>query len=108
MALRRQSVILGALLAPITLFLGVFFLLPLLLIAVFSFLTPGLYGGVEWTFFHWEFGRIFGWADGIIEIFEPVYLQTLVRSLSFAALTVILTLLLCYPVAFWVSRLPDR
>ena len=29
MALRRQSVILGALLAPVTLFLGVFFLLPL-------------------------------------------------------------------------------
>jgi spermidine/putrescine transport system permease protein len=28
--------------------------------------------------------------------------------LSFAALTVVLTLILCYPVAFWVSRLPDR
>ncbi len=108
MALRRQSVILGALLAPVTLFLGVFFLLPLLIIALFSFLTPGLYGGVEWAFYHWNYGRIFGWADGIIEIFEPVYLQILLRSLSFAALTVICTLVLCYPVAFWVSRLPER
>jgi spermidine/putrescine transport system permease protein len=108
MALRRQSVILAALLAPATLFLGVFFLLPLLIIALFSVLTPGLYGGVEWAFYHWNYGRIFGWADGIIEIYEPVYLQILARSLGFAALTVLLCLLLCYPVAFWVSRLPQR
>lgn len=108
MALRRQSVLLGALLAPVTLFLGVFFLLPLCIIAVFSFLTPGLYGGVEWSFYHWNYGRIFGWADGIMEVFEPVYLRILLRSLSFAALTVLVTLLLCYPVAFWVSRLPER
>jgi spermidine/putrescine transport system permease protein len=108
MAMKRQSVVLGVLLAPITLFLGVFFLLPLCIIALFSFLTPGLYGGVEWTFYHWNYGRIFGWADGIIEIFEPIYLQILWRSLTFAALTVILTLIVCYPVAFWVSRLSDR
>ena len=108
MALRRQSVILGALLAPVTLFLGVFFVLPLLIIAVFSVLTPGLYGGVEWAFYHWNYGRIFGWADGIMEVYEPIYLRILMRSLTFAALTVIVTLLLCYPVAFWVSRLPDR
>jgi spermidine/putrescine transport system permease protein len=108
MALKRQSVVLGVLLAPVTLFLGVFFLLPLCIIALFSFLTPGLYGGVEWTFYHWNYGRIFGWADGLNEIFEPIYLQILWRSLSFAALTVALTLILCYPVAFWVSRLTDR
>ena len=108
MTIRRQSAILGLLLAPATLFLGVFFLLPLLIIALFSFLTPGLYGGVEWSFYHWNYGRIFGWADGIMEVFEPVYLRILARSLSFAALTVLVTLLLCYPVAFWVSRLPER
>jgi spermidine/putrescine transport system permease protein len=99
---------LGLLLAPVTLFLGVFFLLPLCIIAVFSFLSPGLYGGVEWSFYHWNYGRIFGWADGVMEIYEPIYLQILLRSLSFAAMTVILTLILCYPVAFWVSRLPER
>lgn len=108
MAMKRQSVVLGVLLAPVTLFLGIFFLLPLCIIALFSFLTPGLYGGVEWTFYHWNYGRIFGWADGLNEIFEPIYLQILWRSLSFAALTVVLTLFLCYPVTFWVSRLSDR
>lgn len=108
MAFRRQSLILAALLAPVTLFLGVFFLVPLLIIAVFSVLSPGLYGGVEWTFYHWNYGRIFGWADGITEIFEPIYLQILFRSLGFGAMTVLLCLVLCYPVAFWVSRLPER
>ncbi len=108
MAIRRQSFILATLLAPVTIFLGIFFLMPLLIIAVFSFLSPGLYGGVEWTFYHWNYGRVFGWADGIEEIFEPVYLQILLRSLAFGALTVVLCLVLCYPVAFWVTRLPER
>lgn len=96
------------LLAPVTLFLGVFFLIPLATIAIYSFLTPGLYGGVEWSFYHWNYGRIFGWADGMIEIFEPVYLQILGRSLMLALVTVILCLIICYPVAFWVSRLPQK
>lgn len=96
------------LLAPVTLFLGVFFLIPLATIAIYSFLTPGLYGGVEWSFYHWNYGRIFGWADGLIEIFEPVYLQILGRSLMLALATVALCLLICYPVAFWVSRLPQK
>jgi spermidine/putrescine transport system permease protein len=108
MAGRRQTLILSALLAPVTLFLGTFFLVPLLIIALYSLLTPGLYGGVEWAFYHWNYGRIFGWADGITEIFEPIYLHILGRSLAFAAFTVLMTLILCYPVAFWVSRLPQR
>ena len=108
MAMRRQTAVLTALLSPVTLFLGVFFLLPLMIIAVFSFLTPGLYGGVEWAFYPWNYGRIFGWADGSMEIYEPIYLQIMARSLGFAAMTVVLCLFLCYPVAFWVSRLPAR
>lgn len=104
-AVRRLA--LTGLLAPVTLYLGVFFLGPLLIIAVFSLLEPGLYGGVVWEFYHWNYGRIFGWADGIVEFFEPVYLQILLRSLGLATLTVILTLVVAYPVAFWVSRLPS-
>lgn len=108
MSRRRDRAALALLLAPVTVYLGVFFLVPLATIVVFSFLTPGLYGGVEWAFYHWNYGRIFGWADGVMEVFEPVYLQILGRSLGFAALTVAICLVLCYPVAFWVSRLPQR
>lgn len=104
----RQSIVLAALLTPVTVFLGIFFLVPLLIIALFSFLEPGLYGWVEWNFYHWNYGRIFGWADGFWEVYEPVYLRILGRSLSYAALTVTLCLVLCYPVAFWVSRLHEK
>ncbi|WP_274631309.1 ABC transporter permease [Arvimicrobium flavum] len=108
MIIRRQSLVFSALLTPVTLFLGIFFLMPLLIIAVFSFLEPGLYGGVEWNFYHWNYGRIFGWADGINEVFEWVYLRILLRSLGFGAMTVLLCLILCYPVAYWVSRLNEK
>jgi spermidine/putrescine transport system permease protein len=108
MSRRRDRAVLALLLTPVTAYLGVFFLVPLATIVVFSFLTPGLYGGVEWTFYHWNYGRIFGWADGVMEVFEPVYLRILGRSLGFAGLTVAICLVLCYPVAFWVSRLPQR
>ena len=105
---RRQTWVLLLLLAPVTLYLGIFFLGPLLIIAVFSLLEPALYGGVEWSFYHWNYGRIFGWADGFWEIYEPVYLRILARSMGFGALTVLVCLLLCYPVAFWVARLPQK
>ena len=104
---RRRAILFGQL-APVTIFLGIFFLAPLAVMAVFSLLEPGLYGGVEWNWYHWNYGRILGWADGLIEEYDPVYLFIFVRSLELAVVTVFLCLLLCYPVAFWVSRLPDR
>ena len=58
----RQQKQLMLLLTPTTLFLGIFFIGPLLIMAVYSFLEPGLYGGVEWNFYHWNYGRILGWA----------------------------------------------
>ena len=70
---RRLAILLG----PVTLFLGVFFLGPLLVMIVYSFLAPGLYGGVEWQFYHWNYGRILGWADGEWEDFDPVYIADL-------------------------------
>jgi spermidine/putrescine transport system permease protein len=42
---------------------------------------------------------------GDVEEFDPVYAGILLRSLRLAALTVVVCLCLCYPAAFWVSRL---
>lgn len=106
--MRRQKLFLIGLLSPVTLYLGIFFFGPLLIIAVFSFLEPGLYGGVEWNFYHWNYGRMFGWADGVIEWYEPIYLKILFRSMMMAVFTVIACLIVVYPVTFWVSRLPER
>jgi spermidine/putrescine transport system permease protein len=93
------------LLAPVTVLLGVFFLVPLGIMVVYSFLEPGLYGGVVWSFYPYNYGRVFGWPLGGGEEFEPLYLGIFLGSLRYALLTVLVSLALCYPVAFWVSRM---
>jgi len=106
-ALRRRTQ-LGLLLGPVSLFLAIFFLGPLAIMIVTSFLAPGLYGGVEWTWYPHNYGRILGFADPMFEDFDPVYIAIFLRSLKIAALTVIATLIVCYPAAFCISRLSER
>lgn len=105
---RHKRRLLFGMLTPPTLFLFIFFLTPLCIVLIYSFLEPGLYGGVEWNFHHLNYGRIFGWADTKYEKFDLVYASIFFRSVKLAALTVLTTLIICYPVAFWVSRLSDR
>ena len=104
----RRRLTLAVLLSPAVLFLTVFFLGPLAIVAVYSFLMPGLYGGVDWTFYHWNYGRILGWADGEWEDFDPVYLEIFLRSLRLALINVAVTLAIAYPAALWVAGLPPR
>ena len=104
LATRKSLSLFGLLSAP-TVFLLIFFFTPLAIMVVYSFLMPGLYGGGEWEFFHLNYGRILGWADTKYEKFDPVYLWIFLRSLRLAALTVLTTLLISYPAAFWVSRM---
>jgi spermidine/putrescine transport system permease protein len=96
------------LLTPMSLFLGIFFIVPLCIMLVYAFLEPGLYGGVEWNYYHHNFGRILGWADGELEEFDIVYLQIFARSFRLALTTVLGALLICFPAALWVSRLNER
>lgn len=105
-AVRRQRAqSLTLLLAPITLLLGVFFLIPVGIMVVYSFLEPGLYGGVVWSFYPYSYGRIFGWPLGGGEEFEPLYLQIFLNSFRYAVITVAASMIVCYPIAFWVARM---
>ncbi|MDQ6437509.1 ABC transporter permease [Mesorhizobium sp. LHD-90] len=105
---QRRYAQLGILLGPVSLFLAIFFLCPLAIMMIYSVLTPGLYGGAEWAFYPDNFGRILGFANPEFEVFDPVYLSIFLRSLRIALTTVAITLVVCYPAAFQVSRLPDR
>ncbi|ARU02476.1 spermidine/putrescine transport system permease protein PotB [Yoonia vestfoldensis] len=102
---QRRKLMLFGLLTPPTVFLAVFFIVPLGIMLVYSFLEPGLYGGVVWSFSDLNYGRILGWADTKYEKFDPVYLGILFTSVRLAGLTVLLTMLICYPAAFWISRM---
>ncbi|MDE0391486.1 MAG: ABC transporter permease [Rhodospirillales bacterium] len=108
MAVRRDRVRLTVLLGPVSLFLGICFVGPLVVMIIYSLLEPGLYGGVEWNFYHWSYGRILGWADGEWEDFDWVYAEIFLRSARLAFINVLITLALCYPAALWVRGLPRR
>ena len=108
MALRRDRVRLSVLLGPVSLFLGICFVGPLVVMIIYSLLEPGLYGGVEWNFYHWSYGRILGWADGEWEDFDWVYAEIFLRSARLAFINVLITLAICYPAALWVRGLPRR
>ena len=103
LARKRRTLIL--LLAPLTLMLSVFFLIPLSIMVIYSFLEPGLYGGVEWNWYPYNYGRILGWPLNDFETFEVIYLKIFLNSAQIAVMTVIVTFLLSYPAAFWVSRM---
>jgi len=103
---KRNRLIL--LLTPFTLYSLIFFLGPMLILLLFSFLEPGIYGWVEWNFYHHNYGRILGWADGVYEEFDIVYAKIFFRSIRLALITVFFTLLICYPAALWISNLNPK
>lgn len=76
----------------------IFFILPLLLIFVYSFLQRGTYGGINW---------IFTWSN-YQQLGNELYLNTMFRSLWLAFLTTIFCLLIGYPMAFFIATRPPR
>ena len=89
---RGWSLGLAALLAPVTIWLGLFFMVPLLFILAYSFGTSGVYGGIT-----------LGFNPGnYLMVFDPLYLEIIIRSLGIAGLTTLLCFLLGYPLAYFI------
>lgn len=82
-----------ALLAPGTLWLLVFFVIPVLIMAGYSVMERGTYGGVEPGFTLESYSRFF----------DPLYLRILARTVWLAALTTFLCLLIGYPLAYAIA-----
>jgi spermidine/putrescine transport system permease protein len=83
-------------LAAPTLFLIIFFMIPLLIVFVYSFLERGKYGGVEWVFT----------LENIRRVFDPLYFKTFIRSFYIAIVTTLITLILGYPLAYYIANSP--
>ncbi|WP_395542073.1 ABC transporter permease [Neotabrizicola sp. sgz301269] len=84
---------------------------PLIIVAIYSFLTPGKYGNVEWTF------STGGWV-GILwtkDIFDDTWqladahLTIFWRSVSLSFLTTLFTFIVGFPTAWFIAtRSPER
>lgn len=86
------------LLGPGLLFYAVFVATPVLLVLAYMFAARGRFGGVEWTLSLENFRRA---AD-------PLYLDVLWNSLGIAFVATVLALLIGYPTAYAITKLPVR
>jgi spermidine/putrescine transport system permease protein len=91
---QRERRTLSVLLGPASLWLGLFFLLPLAVILVYSFLTRGAYGTVIMRFT----------IDNYLKLFDENYFIVFRRSLVLALGTTIVCLVVSYPVAYFITR----
>lgn len=82
------------LLAPMLAWLALFVVAPALILVAYSFASRGALGAVEFGF-SWE---------NYARVFEPVYVQVLLRSVGYAGVTTILCVLIGYPVGWFIAR----
>ncbi|MDX6399220.1 MAG: spermidine/putrescine transport system permease protein, partial [Gaiellaceae bacterium] len=88
----------GRFLLPGGVWLLLFFAVPLGIVLAVSFGTTDELGGA-----------IYGWhPENYSRVFDPVFLPVLGRSVGYALATVVLCLLIGYPVAYYIARFGGR
>jgi spermidine/putrescine transport system permease protein len=96
-------------LLPGALLIAVFFLMPMGLVLVYSLLTRGTYGGVEWAFDFDSYARVFGFPnEEELRDWDFVYLGIFAKSAVIGLLTAGIALFAAYPVAWYIARQPDK
>jgi spermidine/putrescine transport system permease protein len=94
-----------ALISPAAILIFVFMLLPMLLMALMSWLEPGQFGGVKWGSYTPEAYVKFLFDRDLSDVlvFNTDYLSIFSRSFQLAGITTVLTLLVAFPVAFYIA-----
>ncbi|MGK0722373.1 ABC transporter permease [Leucobacter sp. W1478] len=85
-------------LAPGTLFLIVFMAIPVALLFIYSFFTRGRFGGVQFILT----------TENFEKLLDPIYMNVVIQSIGMASLVTILALLLGYPIAYAITKIPPR
>ncbi|HUF97636.1 MAG TPA: ABC transporter permease [Ilumatobacter sp.] len=86
------------LLGPGGLYLAAFFVVPLVLVVGYAFLTPSRFGGATAPVSF----------DSISRLAEPVYRRVIATSVVLALAATVFALLIGYPAALAIARLPRR
>lgn len=84
--------------SPITFWLVLFFVFPLLYILLVSFANRGIYGGIEYAFT----------LDNYVKFIDPLYINVLWQSILLAGLTTIICIIFGYPFAYIIARSPRK
>ena len=86
------------LIAPSMLWLGIFFIVPMLIVVAVSFAARTPYGQVV---FNWN-------INNYLRFLEPLYLSIFAQTLLVALVTTVVTILMGYPLAYYIAQLPKR
>jgi spermidine/putrescine transport system permease protein len=95
---RRQRFMGRILVLPAALWLTIFFALPLLVVLIFSVMTPDPVRQVRFPLTINQYQRIL----------QPAYTSTLARSINTAVVTTAVCLVVGYPLAFFIATRPKR
>jgi len=79
---------------PMAAWFTVFFLAPIFIIVIYSFLKKGLYGGVEWKFS----------LEAYKNLTNPSFLTITGRTLLTSVIATIITILIALPCGFFMAR----
>jgi spermidine/putrescine transport system permease protein len=91
---KHDKLHLSILLGPTAFYLLLFFIAPLAIVFVYSFLKRGVYGQLVWEFN----------LDNYVRVIDPLYLRILWRTVLIALVNTLLCLLLAYPFAYYIAR----
>jgi len=97
------------LLLPFFIIMGLFFVLPLGLGLIYSFLKAAPYGGVIWEF-SWEGYKRFFFVPDLsgVPVFDTGYLEIIFSSVKLAVITTILCVFIGFPTAWYMATRPPK
>ena len=107
---KRLTKVRMLLLSPALLIIVCFLIVPICIIVVYSFLTPGTYGGVIWKFSTESYIQFLFERDIFDDtlVFSSAYLQIYFRSFVQALVATIACFLIGFPTAYYIATLPER
>ncbi len=83
---------------PAIAWLGLFMIVPCVIVFAYAFLTRGLYGGVEYTLT----------SDNFLRVIDPLYAKIFLTSVRIAGLATLFAILIAYPAAYAICLAPKR
>lgn len=97
-------------LGPGMLMLLALFLVPIVLVTIYSVLTGDTYGGVKWELSPAAYKRLIGMPDldELRDTWEFTYLWIIFKSIGLAAVTAIIALIVGYPAAYYIARRGEK
>jgi len=107
---RKENIVRAMLLSPSLLIIGGFLIGPLCIVLVYSFLTPGTFGGVIWeatfdAYIQFLFERDF--VDESL-VFSTAYLEIYGRSFLQAIVATVACFIIGFPTAYFIATRPEH